>query len=71
MTLDSFDFPEQDEDEDASFVILERAEEQDLEAELLEWEMPKKKEDSEKQDLMLMLGLSLHRLRHSGLCMHV
>ena len=41
MTLDSFDFPEQDEDEDASFVILEGAEEQDLEAEPLEWEMPK------------------------------
>ena len=41
LTLDSFDFPEQDEDEDASFVILEGAEEQDLEAEPLEWEMPK------------------------------
>jgi hypothetical protein len=43
LTLDSFDFPEQDEDEDASFVILEGAEERELEAELLEWEMPKKK----------------------------
>jgi hypothetical protein len=41
LTLDSFDFPEQDEDEDASFVILEGAEEQDLAAEPLEWEMPK------------------------------
>jgi hypothetical protein len=41
LTINCFDFPEQDEDEDESYAIREGAEERDLAAESLEWEMPK------------------------------
>jgi hypothetical protein len=41
LTINSFDFPEQGEDEDESFTILEEAEERDLAAEPLEWDTPK------------------------------
>ena len=41
FTINSFDFPEQDEDEDESYAMLEGAEERDLAAEHFEWETPK------------------------------
>ena len=41
LTINSFDFPEQDEDEDESYAMLEGAEERDLAAEPFEWETPK------------------------------
>ena len=41
FTINSFDFPEQDEDEDESYAMLEGAEEIDLAAEHFEWETPK------------------------------
>ena len=41
FTINSFDFPEQDEDEDESYAMLEGAEERDLAAEPFEWETPK------------------------------
>jgi hypothetical protein len=41
FTINSFDFPEQDEDEDESYAMLEAAEERDLAAEPFEWETPK------------------------------
>ena len=37
LTVNSFDFPEQDEDEDESYAILEGAEEHELAVESLEW----------------------------------
>ena len=41
LTINSFDFPELDEDEDGSYAMLEGAEERDLATEPMEWEAPK------------------------------
>ena len=41
FTINSFDFPEQDEEEDESYAMQEGAEERDLAAEPFEWETPK------------------------------
>jgi hypothetical protein len=50
LTINSFDFAEQDEDEDESYAMLEGAEERDLATEPLEWDSPKGGEMGDAHD---------------------